>query len=105
MERTAGRKLAVVVCVTNHQGTKTRRMKRFKNIPVEVDRIANQVVDSAFKVHKQLGPGLLESVYETCLTHELKNRGLIVQTQVAVPIVYEGLKLDGRLRLVTWLTN
>lgn len=74
-------------------------MKRFENIPVEMDRIAKQVVDSAFKVHKQLGPGLLESVYETCLTYELKSRGLIVQTQVAVPIVYEGLKLDGGLKL------
>jgi GxxExxY protein len=56
-------------------------------------------MDAAFKVHKTLGPGLLESVYETCLCHELNRRGISFRKQVALPLVYEGLKLDAGLRI------
>jgi len=59
--------------------------------------LATEVIDSAFKVHSTLGPGLLESVYEICLAHELHKRGLAFQTQVALPIVYDGVRLDGAL--------
>jgi GxxExxY protein len=70
------------------------------NQPSEIlDRIGRNVVDAAFKVHEALGPGLLESIYETCLRHELVKRGLIVEKQVLVPIVYDGVRLDGGLRL------
>lgn len=65
-------------------------IRDFEQISPELDRVAMVVVDVAFKVHKSLGPGLLESVYETCMSHELKLRGLKVQTQVPVPIIYEG---------------
>lgn len=65
----------------------------------EINRIASAIVDSAFKVHKSLSPGLLESVYETCLVHELRLRGMDVKNQIAVPIVYEGLTLESGLRL------
>ena len=51
------------------------------------------------KVHRALGPGLLESVYEKCLTHELRTREIAVQAQVNVPVVYEGLRLESGLRL------
>jgi GxxExxY protein len=57
----------------------------------EVSRI---VLDAAMKVHSVLGPGLLESAYEACLAQELKNRGVAIQTQVPLPVVYEGLKLE-----------
>ena len=70
-----------------------------KALPPETERIATQIVDAAFKVHSTLGPGLLESVYETCLVHELKSRGLRVQQQVAVPVLYDDLRLDSGLRL------
>ncbi len=70
-----------------------------KPIPEEVNRVAATVIDAAVKVHKALGPGLLESVYETCLAHELRIRGLNVELQVPVPIVYEGLRLDSALRI------
>ncbi len=60
---------------------------------------ATQVVDSAFKVHSSLGPGLLESVYETCLVHELKRRGLPTQRQLTIPVTYDDLRLDAGLRL------
>lgn len=65
----------------------------------ETERIATEIVDSVFKVHKSLGPGLLESVYEICLSHELRLRGLKVETQLAVPIEYEGMQIDAALRL------
>ncbi|MBX9633353.1 MAG: GxxExxY protein [Magnetospirillum sp.] len=57
------------------------------------------IVDSALKVHKELGPGLLESVYEHCLAHELSKRGIHVKRQAAVPIQYDGESLDAGLRL------
>ena len=64
-----------------------------------IERTATAIVDSAFKVHKALGPGLLESVYETCLTHELTKRGHLLQRQVLLPIVYDDLRLESGLRL------
>jgi len=74
-------------------------MNEFEEIPAEINRISGEVVDAAYKVHSQLGPGLLESVYETCLFHELTTRGLKVQRQVQLPVIYEGLSLDAALRL------
>ena len=68
-------------------------------IPAETDRVATEIVDAVVKVHKAFGPGLLESVYEACLAHELRSRGLTVETQVRVPIRYEGLELEAGLRL------
>lgn len=65
----------------------------------EIERIAHEIVDAAFKVHSALGPGLLESVYEACLKHEMQKRGLRVQRQVKVPIFYDGAKLDTDLCL------
>ena len=51
--------------------------------------IGKQIVDAAFEVHSELGPGLLESVYEICLVEELKERGLTVERQVKLPVVYK----------------
>lgn len=68
-------------------------------LPERVQKTAAAIVDSAFKVHTALGPGLLESVYEACLVHELTKRGYAVRRQVVLPIVYEGLRLDDGLRL------
>src|SRR5258708_1483227 len=65
----------------------------------ETERIATIIVDSAFKVHTTLGPGLLESIYELCLVHELRKHALDVKTQVGIPIVYDDIRLDGGLRL------
>ncbi len=60
---------------------------------------ARQIVDAGLKVHRFLGPGLLESAYEHCLAHELASRGLAVQRQVVLPIVYEGESIDAGYRL------
>lgn len=70
-----------------------------KPIPASLDRIARQVVDAAYAVHRALGPGLLESVYEVCLIHELNRRDLKVDRQVAVPVTYRDVRLDAGLRL------
>jgi GxxExxY protein len=61
--------------------------------------VARQIVDAGLKVHRTLGPGLLESVYEACLAHELSLRGLTVQRQVPQALEYEGLRLDAGYRL------
>lgn len=59
-----------------------------------INRITGAVIDAAMKVHTVLGPGLLESAYEACLAHELRTRGHAVTTQVGLPVVYEGVKLE-----------
>lgn len=63
-------------------------------IPDDVEKIGTEIVDSAYTVHKKLGPGLLEKIYEACLGHELNKRGLNVERQVEVPIQYDGITLD-----------
>jgi GxxExxY protein len=65
----------------------------------EHDRIAKQIVDSAFAVHTTLGPGLLESAYEQCLTTELRSRNLAVERQVLVPLVYRNTRIDAGFRM------
>jgi GxxExxY protein len=65
----------------------------------QAERLALVVVDSALKVHRALGPGLLESAYEHCLAHELVLRGIRINRQVALPITYEGVTLDAGYRL------
>ncbi len=60
----------------------------------EYERIGNIVVQCAIEVHRNLGPGLLESVYEYCLVAELRKRQLKVQSQVQLPIIYKGEKLE-----------
>jgi GxxExxY protein len=56
-------------------------------------------VDSAIRVHRELGPGLLESAYEICLEYELVSRGLSVRRQVGLPLTYRGVKLDAGYRI------
>jgi GxxExxY protein len=68
-------------------------------MPEEVQSLSRSVVDAALRVHKALGPGLLESVYEACLQHELAQRDIGAARQRSLPIVYDGLTLEGGLRL------
>mgnify|MGYP000874984363 FL=1 len=62
------------------------------------DELSNIIIGLAIKVHKSVGPGLLESVYEECLYYELKKNGLSVQKQVPIPMYYEGIKIDCSFR-------
>lgn len=59
-----------------------------------INDVSGSVVDAAMKVHTQLGPGLLESAYQPCLAYEVKKRGLDVQTQVALPVTYDEVRID-----------
>ena len=60
----------------------------------DLNRISGIIIDAAMRVHTKLGPGLLESVYEACLAHELTKRGLRCLTQVGLPIIYDEVTLD-----------
>ena len=62
------------------------------------NEIAKIIVDAAFQIHKRLGPGLLETVYEVVLAHDLKRRGLKVKRQVPVAIIYDDIKFDEGFR-------
>jgi GxxExxY protein len=79
--------------------TKPTAKQVFQPIAPEVEKIGKAVLDAALKVHTTLGPGLLESVYETTVAYEIRKSGLNVTTQVSVPIVYDGQKLESGLRL------
>ena len=77
----------------------TNKNVKIQTIPAQTEKIAKVILDAAFKVHTTLGPGLLESVYETCLIHELRGMGLKFESQIALPIVYNGITVESGLRL------
>lgn len=64
-----------------------------------LEPIGKEIVDSSYKVHKEMGPGLLESVYQVCLTHELKKRGFAVRCEVSLPVTYDGIIIEGGYRI------
>lgn len=63
------------------------------------ERVAKTIVNAAYIVHKRLGPGLLESIYETCFCYELKHLGMNAERQIPVPLVYDGITFDLAFRL------
>ena len=65
----------------------------------EVTQLSYDIVGCAIEVHKTLGPGLLESIYEKCLIQELKLKGFNVKSQIVIPINYKGINLDANLKL------
>lgn len=73
-------------------------MERTLRKPLEESGLTEKVIGAAIAVHKELGPGFIESVYETALVHELKKRGLAVGQQIEVPVIYDGIEA-GRHRL------
>ncbi|OIO73731.1 MAG: GxxExxY protein [Zetaproteobacteria bacterium CG1_02_53_45] len=70
-----------------------------------LNEISGKVIDAAMTVHSNLGPGLLESVYQTCLCHELNKRGICTQSQVLLPVHYDNLKLATGFRLDLLVEN
>lgn len=80
---------------TNHRGTETQR----EPLSPQYNIVSGAIVDSAYRVHSALGPGLLESVYELCLAHDLTKGGFEVRRQVELPVVFDGLRLEGGFRL------
>ncbi len=66
---------------------------------METNQITGAIVDAAMKVHSVVGPGMLEGVYEICLSHELRKRGLRVEQQVVVPVRYDGIEIPSGYRI------
>jgi GxxExxY protein len=66
---------------------------------MEIEDVGRQIVDASIKVHRALGPGLLESTYQACLVYELRHRGLKVECEVEQSVLYEGLRIDAGYRL------
>jgi len=65
----------------------------------ELNRLTEQIIGAAIEVHRHLGPGLLESAYETCLAYELEQRGLTAERQKALPLIYKEIRLDQGYRI------
>jgi len=84
----------------NHQATRQpgfeMELPEWKRVqvPAAVERLATAVVDASFAVHQELGPGLLESAYEACLSHELQLRGVNHQLQLPVSLDYQGVRVE-----------
>jgi GxxExxY protein len=72
---------------------------------VEFEEITGTVISAALKVHSAIGPGVLESVYKTCLQHELQKTGLLVQAEVVLPVLYDGLRMDSGFRIDLLVEN
>jgi GxxExxY protein len=66
---------------------------------MNINEITEKIIGCAIEVHRQLGPGLLESTYEACLLYELKNSGLQVKTQIGLPLIYKEIKLEVGYRM------
>lgn len=72
---------------------------KYEELSQKEEQIGKAIVNAAYNIHKELGPGLLEKVYEVCMTHELRKKGHAVKRQVSIPIVYDGIQFDEGLRL------
>ena len=85
----------------NHEDTKAQRDTKsfFAKLSDQEEFLAKQIADIAVKIHKELGPGLLESVYAKCFYYELFNRAIKFEKQKDVPIIYQSLIIDEGLRL------
>ena len=72
---------------------------KFEKTSEREEKVATEIVDAVYSVHKALGPGLLERIYEVCFCHELTKRGLSYQRQVNIPVEYDGITFEEGLRL------
>lgn len=82
-----------------------RKSENYPPIPDEIERVGSIVLNSAYKVHTALGPGLLESAYEACLAFEIRENGLSVVTQVSLPVIYREVKVDAGFRIDLMVEN
>jgi len=77
----------------------------YGSLPPETEAIGKAIVNAAYWVHKELGPGLLEKIYEVCLAHEIRKAGYEVERQVYLPIVYDGITFEDGLKLDLLVEN
>ena len=80
--------------IFNREDAKTQKMTR-----EELNKISTIILDASITVHKEMGPGLLESIYVLCLVHELQKRGLQILTEVSIPLNYKGVSLSKDFRI------
>jgi GxxExxY protein len=80
--------------VLNRKGAKNAKIER-----KVIEDVGAEIVDAAVTVHRELGPGLLESAYQKCLAHELRSRGLEVTCEIAYPVEYRGAQIDTGYRI------
>jgi GxxExxY protein len=94
-------------CIYNITQRFTEKARSFteKILFMETNQITEKIIGCAINVHKHLGPGLLESAYEECLTFELKNAGLRFERQKPVPVIYKEIKLDCGYRIDVLVEN
>ena len=93
--------------ITEQPNYSPRRTLSFleKEEMADIEAIAKDVVDCAIKVHKALGPGLLESAYQYCHAYELRKRGRVVGAEIKLPLVYEDQKIDVGYRVDTLING
>jgi GxxExxY protein len=72
---------------------------------VDIEQVGRNIVDAAIKVHRALGPGLLESAYQKCLAYELDKRGLRVECEVVLPVIYDNQRIDAGYRIDMLVEN
>lgn len=77
----------------------TWQAETYEEIPNHLEVIGEKIVDAAYKVHKKLGPGLLENIYEVCFVHELNKKNLKAERQIKLPIKYDNLTFEEGLKL------
>jgi GxxExxY protein len=78
---------------------RTFQKRFYAPIPAETEQVGKVVLDAAYRVHTALGPGLLESVYVACAAHEIKKTRKLVELEVALPVIYDGVRIDAGLRM------
>jgi GxxExxY protein len=66
---------------------------------MEINAVTHEIIGSSIKIHSWFGPGMLESAYEKCLVYELAKRGLAIESQIILPLIYEGITIDAGYRL------
>jgi GxxExxY protein len=95
------KKISTTKGTKEHKGKEMDKssQKRFVPIPIVTEIVGKKVLDAAYAVHSALGPGLMESVYEACLAHKLLQQKVIVETQVVMPVMFEGVQIETGLRL------
>ena len=92
----------LIVPQCNTEGTQSNTVT-LKNM--EINTITHEILDSAYKVHSALGPGLLESAYQACLAYELKKKGLKIEVEKALPLIYEEVHLETGYRIDILVEN
>ena len=89
----------------NAEAAETIRAEVAEKNRERLNAISGRIIDAALRVHTVLGPGLLESAYEVCFAHELRKRGLQVETQFPLPVTYDGVRVDLGYRLDLLVEN